>query len=293
MNIDILPVDLQDPVRFERSYGLFAKAYPQLPLSMDSVRRDLAAQFFDTEALYLGAWHKDQLVAFNGFLPHRLSYGDESVLVYQSVYSATLPEFGGRGLFSRIQEEARLRLRARGAQLIVGYPNSRSFPIFTQKLGFQHIPHHLVCKLRTVFRDRVVPPTHGSLQSPVLTLPHDQLLAWKRLKYPSQLVDRHGDNRVWGVAKQYRKWGLTVNYLAVGGIRLDAPAALEADLNATAQKANLPWLRLEMLPHSPLARMIAPRRLKAVPTPFIWLPLTADRWQAQHFGFLEGVKDAF
>ncbi|MBX3101367.1 MAG: GNAT family N-acetyltransferase [Bacteroidetes bacterium] len=292
MQLEIQPIDLRDPAHYERVFGLIAKAFPQLPLTMEGVRNDLAARFFEEEALYLGIWHKGQLVAFNAFLPHTLHWQGEPLQAYQSAYSATLPEFSGRGLFSSIQEEARLQLRARGGRLIIGYPNSASFELFTQKLGFSYVDHHLVCKLRTVFKDRMALPANAQLPEQ-LVLPHDHLLSWKRLKYADKVVDRHGNNRIWGVTKQYRKWGITVNYLAVGGIRLDAPASLEADLNATAQKAGLSWLRLEMLPDSPLAQMIAPRRLKRVPTPFIWYALDNEHWEARHFGFLEGLRDAF
>lgn len=289
MTARLQPLNLQDNALMDHVYGLVIKAYPRLRLQLERVRAELAPDIFGPRALYLGVYEDDELVAFNAFLPHRLKMGTDDLPVYQSSYSATHPQHQGRGHFTALQEEA-ASLLATQAVLIVGFPNAESFPIFTGRLGFGHLPQHYS------FRFRVPLPAvqlqQASLEVPIAAAQEDMLI-YKRRKYGKTLHDHHGANRLWAVPKRVTRLGLPIQYCAVGDVVVQNHATLWAELQQLAQGMGKSWVRAEYLPGHPLHRLLPSSRQKAVATPFIWRSLQGDSFRGQDFALMEGLRDSF
>ncbi|MCE3007782.1 MAG: GNAT family N-acetyltransferase [Bacteroidetes bacterium] len=260
---------------------LLAASYGATLPNWDHCLRTLAPDLFGSRALYLGSYIGAQLVAFNAFLPQQLHTAGGPLPAYQSSFSSTLPSHSGQGHFSAIQEEAAARLRTQ-AQLIIGYPNVQSLPIFTQRLGFGQQPFHYCSWLwrRHPTARPLVPPVAA-----LVTADQEDLLAYQQHKHGTALVEQDG---VWGLRRQWRRGPLRICYGAVGGM---AATASRSALQHFRARLGVPLLRLEYLPGHPLASLL--HRKKRIPTPFVWRSLNGAIFAARDFGLIQGQQDTF
>jgi hypothetical protein len=90
-------------------------------------------------------------------LPWPVRLGDRVETAGQMVDVATGSAHRGRGLFVRLAEMAREVCETAGVSFLFGFPNEAAYPIWMNKLGYQHI-HDLVehrLQVRTIWGERV------------------------------------------------------------------------------------------------------------------------------------------
>jgi len=92
-----------------------------------------------------------------GVLPWPVRFGDRVETAGQMVDVATGSAHRGRGLFVRLAEMAREVCEAAGVSFLFGFPNEAAYPIWINKLGYQHsddlVEHRL--PIRTIWAERV------------------------------------------------------------------------------------------------------------------------------------------
>lgn len=92
-----------------------------------------------------------------GVLPWPVRFGDRGEMAGQMVDVATGNEHRGRGLFVQLAEFARGLCESAGVAFLFGFPNEAAYPIWMNKLGYEHI-HDLVeyrVPVRTLWAERV------------------------------------------------------------------------------------------------------------------------------------------
>ena len=92
-----------------------------------------------------------------GVLPWGVRYGDRVEVAGQMVDVATGNAHRGRGLFVRLAEQAREVCEFAGVGFLFGFPNEAAYPIWINKLGYEHF-HDLVefrLPVRTFWAERV------------------------------------------------------------------------------------------------------------------------------------------
>jgi GNAT superfamily N-acetyltransferase len=92
-----------------------------------------------------------------GLLPWQARYGDRTEIAGQLVDVATSNAHRGRGLFVALADRTRELCEASGVNLLFGFPNEAAYPIWMNKLGYEHV-HDLVSyrlPVRTLWAERV------------------------------------------------------------------------------------------------------------------------------------------
>ncbi len=92
-----------------------------------------------------------------GVLPWPVRYGERVETAGQMVDVATAPAHRGRGLFVLCAEMARQVCEDAGAGFLFGFPNEPAYPIWINKLGYEHIHDLLAFRLpvATVWAERL------------------------------------------------------------------------------------------------------------------------------------------
>jgi len=93
----------------------------------------------DGESLIMVAAHESGIVGHYGLTPRRFKVGDEVLIGYQEVDLMVDRSFSGRGIFQRLGELAYAAARERGSSFTFGFPNTRSLPVGTRKLGWKPV----------------------------------------------------------------------------------------------------------------------------------------------------------
>jgi hypothetical protein len=82
-----------------------------------------------------------------GVLPWAVRYGDRVEVAGQMVDVSTSNAHRGRGLFVRLAEMARETCEVAGVTFLYGFPNEAAYPIWLNKLGYEHsddlVEYHL------------------------------------------------------------------------------------------------------------------------------------------------------
>jgi GNAT superfamily N-acetyltransferase len=177
---------------------------------------------------FLGAFHDGKLAAVNGFLAHPIMIKGTPSFAFQSCWSATKPDYRGKGLFTRIINEAKLLLAGRCA-FLCGFPNAVSGPIFSGKLGFHSVP---------MVRNLIwVRGTEQALQAQIdigrwfAGLENDNLIRfdqyaisdWKLAEGGGHVAVEHNTNFIWGRVGVRRIAGVKFKVLLAGGVELNKP----------------------------------------------------------------------
>lgn len=79
-----------------------------------------------------------KIAGINCFMGAKFIAGHKEVFGAQSCDSAVLPEFRGKGVFSRIIRAAEEQCEVYGIDFLFGFPNEKSYPGF-MKLGWVHV----------------------------------------------------------------------------------------------------------------------------------------------------------
>lgn len=98
-----------------------------------------------------------QIAGFYGVIPWRLTSGNRTLDVYQSMDTMTHPDFQRRGIFVKLANATYAELLSRDPNhVIIGIPGSTSYPGFVQKLGWTHVlDAQYVFKPRAFGRGRI------------------------------------------------------------------------------------------------------------------------------------------
>lgn len=79
-----------------------------------------------------------EIAGVNCFMGAKFFIEDKEVFAAQSCDSAVLPQYRGKGVFSRIIRSAEKQCEIDGIKFLFGYPNGNSYPGF-MKLGWTHV----------------------------------------------------------------------------------------------------------------------------------------------------------
>lgn len=79
----------------------------------------------------------NELAAYYGVFPIRLSYFGKDYLVAQSGDTMTAPRHQKKGLFTRLAKETYSLARESGIKLVFGFPNENSYPGLKHKLDWE------------------------------------------------------------------------------------------------------------------------------------------------------------
>ncbi len=78
----------------------------------------------------------DKLIGHYAVIPMSVQVAGTSVKAAFSMTTMTHPEYSGRGIFTFLAEEVYNACAKQGLSFVYGFPNSNSYPGFTQKLGW-------------------------------------------------------------------------------------------------------------------------------------------------------------
>ena len=243
------------------------------------------------------AYEHNELLAFNFFLAHRAVVGGKPCLVFQSCHSGTGTAARGRGLFSAIINHAKVELVAQG-DFIVGFPNSKSAPIFLNKLGFKVIP------LTRIY----APCVFSGLSSMLLDIEAysralaDQSLVridqhatadWKQLEHPGEIIKfEYEMNFIWGRTFERSIFGRKLLIFDAGGCELNNPLLLKDTLAELRRKHRVDFVRFVCSSNSLLGQAWRWQLGGDKTEPLIWFPLR-EGLGTPNFDVHAGLKDVY
>lgn len=224
-----MDLEIREIERAETSLGVvFDVCRSSFPdISIDRLR----SNWFHShpETTFYGAFAGERLVAVNGFIAHSILVRGSRSVARQSCWSATRPDFRGKGLFSRLIEHAKHALRGRSA-FIFGFPNAVSGPILTGKLGFSEIGMTRVVYLArapaALLRYQIDSNKcfEGLMAPNLVRFDQYECAAWKKHEHgPALLEIEHNTNYVWGVVATRKFAGTSMRTFLAGGCELNKP----------------------------------------------------------------------
>lgn len=80
----------------------------------------------------------DRIVGQYALWPMKLRLGPEVILGAQSLDTMTHPSYRGQGMFTRLAKEAMQSAADHDVEVLVGFPNTQSYPGFIRKLDWDH-----------------------------------------------------------------------------------------------------------------------------------------------------------
>lgn len=90
------------------------------------------------DSLVFGAYHDGKLVGMNSYMPVEYQYGERTIPMLQSCESGVVPEYQGKGIWSKVVRYAiDYIFRETKYQAVIGFPNYiNSYPGF-KKMGWE------------------------------------------------------------------------------------------------------------------------------------------------------------
>lgn len=248
-------------------------------------------------SLYLGAFHDDKLVAFNGFIAHELQYNDQTYIAHQSCWTATHPLHRKQGLFSSLINTAKEILREQGSQFILGYPNQYSYPIMTKRLGFRaiemkklNIPTFLLPSLSLKFY--LAQLENINVNNAFLPIQAD-LIGLKRQEFGEAIkVFGAYNNIIWGKTKHRRIKGVLLKFFLVGGISINKPHLFSIVLQEIVQKEKVHFIQFVGNMSNTYWQLFKGVTNAPDTEPLVIFDLNSDTSTA-NFNFFTGLKDVF
>lgn len=246
---------------------------------------------------FLGAFHQGTLAAVNGFLAHPVMLKGHATLAYQSCWSATSVEHRGKGLFTKIINEAKQLLGGRCA-FICGFPNEVSAPIFTGKLGFSSVP---------MVRNAILSRGPESLLQAQISVDHwfaaledrnlvrfDQhaIAQWKAGEDANQFAIEHNTNFIWGRVGTRRLGGIPVKVLLAGGLELNKPQLFGRLMQEAAKATGVSIIRFVSAKGSVVGTASRWTRPGERTEPFIYFPID-NEVERLVFDAHTGMKDVY
>lgn len=291
-------LDLNDESVFRQVHALQVKAFGSFDAGL---LRNIMLDGRPESVLY-GAFspEDDSLIGVNGFIAHSVHRNGVTGLAYQSCISATNPDYKGKGAFSAIINHAKQSLAARGGAFIFGYPNSKSGPIFTGKLGFSLAQAGLV--YMTGMGEQQFPGF--KVDADVLARQLDarslvqfdarETAVWKsRFASKPKVVELDlFTNYAFGRVVTRKLGFVNLRILSIGGYEINKPEIFPKLLLRLKKQAGAHVVRVVTQGHTPLFQSAQHRRVTETSEPLIVFPLG---WQvsAADVDACTGLKDVF
>lgn len=116
---------------------LFAACFPKVDKFSLEYLEWLYERNPDGKVVGFDAYDGDRLAAHYACIPARAEVAGKEVCVLLSLNTATHPEYGGQGLFTKLAQRTYEAGTALGFDCVYGVANANSTPGFSRKLGFQ------------------------------------------------------------------------------------------------------------------------------------------------------------
>ena len=249
------------------------------------------------KTIFFGAYYNNDLVAFNAFISHELLYNSNTVIAYQSCWSATSNKHRKKGLFSMLINHAKENL---DGAFIFGFPNGNSSPIFLKKLGFRkialckvNIPVRYFPTLSLMYFLKKVDKTYLlPIKNCFLTI-ESELIELKKNEYPDQVkIYSSYNNIVWGkVNKRKYKIG-NLTFFSVGGIQINKPHLLHLVFKEIAKKEKLDFIQIISSNNNSMLELFRGVQPASLTEPLIIFDLNKNT-NDSHFNLTTGIKDVF
>lgn len=218
--------------------------------SLDATLRQIG--FYGGKTLLIGGFVDGRLATMNAFMPQTFVKGGDSVVGYQSGFSATGGEHRGKGYWPKLMAAGLDLIRAEGGAFVFGFPNPVSHPLFEKKLDFT-----------TASMWRVVGPAMGthvirleSRRAERFYRPDLRQLATSKRESDPGLVQVEA-NGGFAFGKVRTSKGLRV--ADVGGLEC-AGGDLSSIVRALCKAARAPFFRLEASDSSEFETGLRPKR---------------------------------
>jgi len=221
--IIIKPIDFNDSKLLESLSELISLSFEQDKPEIDYLEKNIFCEESSLRSLVLGAFEGKKLVGCNAFIANDFKLNGREISCFQSCWSATHPNFQGRGIFISIQNEAKKILTDLGAILIYGLPNDQSHPIFISKLDFfeidcvfTRIPNiPLLRKAWIKYKS-----SFDKVESNVLTAKEKQISKFKRITNSKITEINIGKSFLWGKVEIRKKFNINIKIFNIGGISI-------------------------------------------------------------------------
>ena len=172
-------------------------------------------------SFFLVAKDGEQIVGCNGFLANDFFLNGNRYVGYQSCWSATHPDYRGKGVFRGIINEAKRILKNSGAGFIYGIPNDDSLPVFIKKLGFVEIPAVVVRIPNIPFNKYLYLKKSHTDKDGVCSIDEKQIQQHKIAQYPLEVKSfEYKNSWVWGKLIKKVKFGIKFPVFYIGGVHL-------------------------------------------------------------------------
>lgn len=137
---------------------LFRDAFPGREQSLDWLQAKYACGADGLGAFACVAFdERGDAAGSVGLLPWQVRYGDRTEIAGQMVDVATSNAHRGRGLFVALADRTRQLCESRGVSFLFGFPNEAAYPIWMNKLGYEHLQDLMGYQLpvRTIWGERL------------------------------------------------------------------------------------------------------------------------------------------
>lgn len=277
--------------------------------------RELYKQAFDTpELLPAGYLHKNTntnaslptyfvaavedgaIIGCNAFIPFDCKQGGNSMVAYQSGWTAAHPKHQGKRIFINIMNFAKEFLAAKGASFIFGVPNDNSHPILVKKLDFRELPINILRIPNLPFLKNAAFNTFNEKNSQTLHqnavfFNQEQVMNWKQQENKEKIeVIRQGGSMAWGKVLNKKKFGINLPHFYIGGMHLENPADLKILIGKIFSDYRILFIQLVAIETNPYNNLLQGWK-KAQMNGFIFFDLKKESYQ--NFNLMFGIVDVF
>jgi len=291
-------MDFHNESLFEQIHSLQVKSFGSFSASL------LKNILIDghSQTVVFGAFSIDdnKLVGVNGFTAHSVHRSGEVGTAYQSCISATDPDYRGKGTFSAIINHAKRALSDAGGAFIFGYPNTKSGPIFTGKLGFS-LADAGVVYLGGIWGHQL-PFLHFDVNKLSSLLALNRLVQFSAREtaiWKAKFVDRQRlfemdlfTNYAFGRLHVRSIGPFNIRILTLGGYEINKPEIFSSLLLRLGKRAGADLIRVVTQAHVPLFNASYKSRITKTSEPLIVFPLN---WNvlAGDVDACTGLKDVY
>lgn len=242
-------------------------------------------------SVYMGAFEGDELIGFNAFIAHHLHWNDRPFLAFQSCWTATSPAHRGKRVFQNIIATAHDHLRSLGGQVMIGWPNPNSEPLFVNKLHYRReasVKRQFPAIMAHRFVGTAPMPAGGVRQNDA------ELMAMKRQVYGDRLVIQEDgpEDIAWGVRRERATPLGKIAYFDLGGIHWSRPGGARTLVRGLSDKLRgVAYWQIVSEVRNAINPVLGHFRA-AETNPFIWFPLV-DEAEMPSYDFFNGIRDVF
>lgn len=292
--ISIKKINFNDHDLLEKLRELISISFNQEKPEIDFLIKNIFCEDSNLKSLVLGAFDDSKLVGCNAFIANDFYLNGKEISCFQSCWSATHPNFQGKGIFISIQNEAKKVLFDRGAALIYGLPNDQSHPIFISKLDFfevecifTRIPNIPV--LRNAWINYSA--KFNKFKDNVLETKEKQISKFKSL-LNSQIIEINvGKSFLWGKIETRRKFNIDIKIFNFGGISIDDHGDFRGIMDQLFL-LDCHFIEIYSCKSNKLNKFFKNWKISPIHR-FIFFNLNEEGESIQHYNLMKGISDTF